>query len=67
MTKRRRRTATALIPAALTPALIPVFPTALLALPLCVALAAAGLLPWSVPFSVAAALAVLVLCRHARR
>ncbi|MEU8549951.1 hypothetical protein AB0C81_23700 [Streptomyces roseoverticillatus] len=53
---RRPRTASALIPA---------LPT-LLTLPLCAALTAAGILPWSVPLSVAIALALLTLVRRKR-
>ncbi|MEV4924445.1 hypothetical protein [Streptomyces roseoverticillatus] len=46
-------------------ALIPALPT-LLTLPLCAALTAAGILPWSVPLSVAIALALLTLVRRKR-
>ncbi|MCF3103908.1 hypothetical protein IPZ58_20275 [Streptomyces roseoverticillatus] len=48
-----------------TAAVIPALPT-LLTLPLCGALTAAGLLPWSVPLSVAIALALLTLVRRRR-
>ncbi|WP_199739419.1 hypothetical protein [Streptomyces klenkii] len=46
-------------------ALIPAYPT-LLTVPVLAALAAADLAPWSVLFSVAAALAVLAAVRHKR-
>ncbi|MEU5186077.1 hypothetical protein AB0G83_02820 [Streptomyces klenkii] len=46
-------------------ALPPAYPT-LLTAPVLAALAAADLIPWSVLFSVAAALAVLAAVRHKR-
>ncbi|WP_367135120.1 MULTISPECIES: hypothetical protein [Streptomyces] len=46
-------------------ALAPACPT-LLTMPVLAALAAAGLAPWSVLFSVAAALVVLAAVRHKR-
>ncbi|MFH8785785.1 hypothetical protein [Streptomyces roseoverticillatus] len=58
MTRRSPRTATAA-------ALIPALPT-LLTLPLCGALVAAGLLPWSVLLSVPVAVAVLTFMRIKR-